>query len=323
MSGALGGRTAIVTGAASGIGLGITTRLIADGAAVFAAARSKEDLERVYEQAAIAGGFAGELHRPGVADDLVATAVETLGHVDVLVNNAGGGVIRPTLEHTEETLRATVDNNLWTTIYCVRAVLPHMVSRGHGRIVNIGADSVRTGLVDHAMYNAAKGGVHAMVTGLAREFAAAGITANTVAPCYVVHRNGQLLESGQAPHVWCTSSRRQRPSSRLDGRAIRLRSRQPSPSLPARTADSSPGKRFTSTAAAAWGDGPFPTTRKDQNEKPPVWGTSRRPVRRYRRCRAKPVRSERTLAMTARPPTSPPTRHAISPLGTSVTWPPP
>ena len=200
MSGALSGRTAIVTGAASGIGLGITTRLIADGAAVFAATRGKEDLERVCEQAAIAGGFTGELHQTGAADDLVATAVETLGHVDVLVNNAGGGVIRPTLEHTEETLRATVDNNLWTTIYCVRAVLPHMVSRGHGRIVNIGADSVRTGLVDHAMYNAAKGGVHAMVTGIAREFAGAGITANTVAPCYVrTPELAKLLESGQAP----------------------------------------------------------------------------------------------------------------------------
>jgi 2,3-dihydroxy-2,3-dihydro-p-cumate dehydrogenase len=135
-----------------------------------------------------------------VADDLAATAVETLGHVDVLVNNAGGGVIRPTLEHTEESLRATVDNNLWTTIYCVRAVLPHMASRGHGRIVNIGADSVRTGLTDHAMYNAAKGGVHAMVTGLAREFAATGITANTVAPCYVrTPELTTLLESGQAP----------------------------------------------------------------------------------------------------------------------------
>jgi 2,3-dihydroxy-2,3-dihydro-p-cumate dehydrogenase len=200
VSGALSGRTAVVTGAASGIGLGITTRLIADGAAVFATTRSKEDLVRVYERAAIAGGFVGELHKPGVADDLIAMAVETLGHVDVLVNNAGGGVIRPTLEHTEESLRATVDNNLWTTIYCVRAVLPHMVSRNHGRIVNIGADSVRTGLMDHAMYNAAKGGVHAMVTGLAREFATAGITANTVAPCYVrTPELATLLESGQAP----------------------------------------------------------------------------------------------------------------------------
>src|ERR1700739_2285428 len=200
MSGALDGRTAIVTGAASGIGLGITTRLIANGAAVFAATRGKEDLERVYGHAAITGGFVGELHQPGAADDLVATAVETLGHVDVLVNNAGGGVIRPTLEHTEGTLRATVDNNLWTTIYCVRAVLPHMLSRGHGRIVNIGADSVRSGLVDHAMYNAAKGGVHAMVTGIAREFAGAGITANTVAPCYVrTPELPKLFESGQAP----------------------------------------------------------------------------------------------------------------------------
>jgi 2,3-dihydroxy-2,3-dihydro-p-cumate dehydrogenase len=190
MSGALSGRTVLVTGTGSGIGLSIATRLIADGAAVFAATRTKGDLERVYEHAAIAGGFVGELDEPGVSDQLVAEAIETLGHIDVLINNAGGGVIRPTLEHDEESLRATVDNNLWTTIYCVRAALPHMVSRRHGRIINIGAYSVRT----------AKGGVHAMVTGLAREFADAGITANTVAPCYVrTPELAALFESGQAP----------------------------------------------------------------------------------------------------------------------------
>jgi len=83
MSDVLCGRTAVVTGAASGIGLGITARLIDDGAAVFAATRSKEDLERVYEQAAITGGFTGELHHPRVADDLAARAVEMLGHVDI------------------------------------------------------------------------------------------------------------------------------------------------------------------------------------------------------------------------------------------------
>jgi len=200
VSDALRGRTALVTGASSGIGLGIARRLIADGARVFAATRSKEDLENVRDQVDIAAGFVGELQHAGVADDLVATAVGTLGHVDILVNNAGGGVIRPTLEHTEESLRSTVDNNLWTTIYCVRAVLPHMISRGCGRIINIGADSVRTGLMDHAMYNAAKGGAHAMVTGLAREFAANGITANTVAPCYVFTPElARLFESGHAP----------------------------------------------------------------------------------------------------------------------------
>jgi 2,3-dihydroxy-2,3-dihydro-p-cumate dehydrogenase len=200
MTTALSGRTAIVTGASSGIGLGIVRRLAADGARVFAATRSKEDLEKVLDQVEVAGGFVGELQEPGVADDLVNTAIGELGHVDILVNNAGGGVIRPTLEHTEETLRATVDNNLWTTLHCVRAALPHMVSRGHGRIINIGADSVRTGLMDHAMYNAAKGGVHAMVTGLAVEYAGDGITANTVAPCYVqTPELTALFETGGAP----------------------------------------------------------------------------------------------------------------------------
>lgn len=199
MSGALTGRTAIVTGTASGIGLGIARRLVDDGARVFAASRSTEDLEKVTSQAAVVGGFVGELQQPGVADELVAAAIEALGHIDVLVNNAGGGVIKPTLEHTEETLQATIDNNLWTTIRCTRAVLPHMVSREHGRLINIGADSVRTGLMDHAMYNAAKGGAHAMMTGLAREFARVGITANTVAPCYVLTPElAALFASGQA-----------------------------------------------------------------------------------------------------------------------------
>ncbi|BBZ74855.1 2-hydroxycyclohexane-1-carbonyl-CoA dehydrogenase [Mycolicibacterium anyangense] len=189
-----------MTGASSGIGLGIAERLIADGARVFAVTRSQADLDRVTGSIPVTGGFVGELHTPDVAADLVTAAVQSLGHVDILVNNAGGGVIAPTLEHTEETLQATIDNNLWTTIRCVRAVLPHMISRGHGRIVNVGADSVRTGLMDHAIYNAAKGGVHAMVTGLAREFADSGITANTVAPCYVrTPELSALFASGAAP----------------------------------------------------------------------------------------------------------------------------
>jgi 2,3-dihydroxy-2,3-dihydro-p-cumate dehydrogenase len=199
VSGALVGRTAIVTGASSGIGLGIVQRLTADGARVFAATRAKEDLEGVVDHTDIAGGFVGDLHRPGVADDLVNAAIGALGHVDILVNNAGGGVIAATVEHTEDTLRATIDNNLWTTIYCVRAALPHMLSRCQGRIINIGADSVRTGLMDHAMYNAAKGGVHAMVSGLAVECARHGVTANTVAPCYIqTSELTSLLDGGSA-----------------------------------------------------------------------------------------------------------------------------
>ena len=79
MSATLAGRTAIVTGASSGIGLGIARRLTADGARVFAATRSKEDLEKVMDQLGIAGGFVGELQQAGVADDLVNTAIGSWG----------------------------------------------------------------------------------------------------------------------------------------------------------------------------------------------------------------------------------------------------
>jgi 2,3-dihydroxy-2,3-dihydro-p-cumate dehydrogenase len=172
---------------------------------IFAATQHKEDLEVFtadFSSCAdfVAGGFVGGLHEPGVAEQMINEAVAALRHVDILVNNAGGGVILPTLQHTEETLQATIDNNLWTTLRCTLAVLPHMISRRHGRIINIGAESVRNGLADHAVYNAAKGGVHAMVTGLAREFASAGITANTVAPSYVLTPElAAKFDSGAAP----------------------------------------------------------------------------------------------------------------------------
>ncbi len=112
--------------------------------------------------------------------------MEQLGTPAILINNAGGGILRPFLDHTPETLRTTIDRNLWTAIWCSWHALPHMKAAGWGRIVNIGADSVRNGLFDHAGYNAAKGGMHGMTTGLAREFARDGITVNTVAPCAVV-----------------------------------------------------------------------------------------------------------------------------------------
>ena len=186
MTGPLTGRTAVVTGGATGIGFGIARRLLADGARVLIGGRSDAEAKGGAEALRADGFevavFAGDLSVAGEAQRLLESAVGALGGVDILVNNAGGGVIRPTLEHTEETLRATIDNNLWTTLRATLAILPHMVARGGGRIVNIGAESVRNGLTDHAVYNAAKGGVHAIATGLAREFAASGITVNVVSP---------------------------------------------------------------------------------------------------------------------------------------------
>ncbi len=193
----LGGKIAVVTGSARGIGKAIALRLAREGAALVVSDIQGEGLDALCDELEAAGspraiGHAADLSVEEGAAGLLAAALEAHGRVDILVNNAGGGVIRPFLEHTPETLRQTIDRNLWTTIWCTRAFLPGMIERQHGRVVNIGADSVHTGTYSHAGYNAAKGGVHALVTGLAFEFAKEGVTFNVVSP------GGVLTEDLQA-----------------------------------------------------------------------------------------------------------------------------
>jgi 2,3-dihydroxy-2,3-dihydro-p-cumate dehydrogenase len=191
----LTGQVAIVTGAGRGIGRAIAERLARDCASVMIC-----DLDPALAADAAAAlphperlaSFAGNLAREEVARAMVDQTMAQFGRIDILVNNAGGGILRPFLAHTPATLIETVDRNLWTAVWCCWLVLPHMKAAGYGRIVNIGADSVRNGLAEHAGYNAAKGGVHAMTTGLAREFVRDGITVNTVAPCLV--QTQQLLD---------------------------------------------------------------------------------------------------------------------------------
>lgn len=196
-------RVAVVTGVARGIGLAIAERLAADGAHLVLADSDEAGLSvalaRVRELGAEATSIAGDLSQEAIAHGTVAEAIKRFGRVDILVNNAGGGVILPFLEQTPETLRRTIDRNLWTVIWCCRAVLPVMRAQQYGRIVNLGADSVRSGLYAHSAYNAAKGGVHALSSGLAREFAREGITVNTIAPCAV--NTPQLIEVAKGDPV--------------------------------------------------------------------------------------------------------------------------
>jgi len=180
----------IVTGAASGIGAVIARHFADAGARLMLSDVNEKQLTAVAEDIAASGHEmpavkAGDLSKEEIAGAVVKSAIEAFGTLDVLVNNAGGGIIKPFLDHTPDTLRTTIDRNLWTTVWCTWHAVPTMKAKGYGRVVNIGADSVRNGLWDHAAYNAAKGGVHAIVTGLAREFARDGITFNVVAPCIV------------------------------------------------------------------------------------------------------------------------------------------
>lgn len=186
----LSGKSAIVTGAAMGIGRAIAFDLARHGSEVLIA-----DLEGAKAAATAAAITAehgvktavheGDLSEEAVFQAAVDAAIAAFGKIDILVNNAGGGVIKPFLEHTPRTLHTTINRNLWTVIWGCRCVLPHMLARDAGRIINLGADSVRNGLWEHAAYNAAKGGVHGITTGLAREFAQSKLTFNAVAPCAV------------------------------------------------------------------------------------------------------------------------------------------
>jgi len=198
--GNLKGKIAVVTGSARGIGKAIATRLAQEGAALVLSDINGDALAGLCAELQAAGSpraiaHAADLSREEGAQALLAATLEAHGRADILVNNAGGGVIRPFLEHTPETLRQTIDRNLWTTIWCTRAFLPGMIERQHGRVINIGADSVHTGTYSHAGYNAAKGGVHALVTGLAFEFAKWGVTFNVVSPGGVLTEDLQAMMS--------------------------------------------------------------------------------------------------------------------------------
>lgn len=186
-AGKLAGQTALITGTARGLGVVIAEQFGRDGANVVLVDRDGGNLPSVAKKVKAAGAgevlwTAQDLSIEEGANEAVDVAVQKFGRLDILVNNAGGGIIRPFLEHTPETLRETLDRNLWTTLWCLRAGLPHMAQQGYGRIVNISADSVHTGVWSHAAYNAAKGGVNGLTTGLAFEFASKGITVNSVSP---------------------------------------------------------------------------------------------------------------------------------------------
>jgi 2,3-dihydroxy-2,3-dihydro-p-cumate dehydrogenase len=183
----LEGKVAIVTGSSRGIGHAIAHTLAKDGAKVMVTGLEDAETRKSADELTLQYGaevehYIGDL---SIEENVRAMTEQTLnrwGKIDILVNNAGGGVILPFLEHTPETLKTTIDRNLWTALWTCRVILPYMIKENYGRIINLGADSVRNGLWDHAAYNAAKGGVHGLTTGLAREFAMYDITVNSVAP---------------------------------------------------------------------------------------------------------------------------------------------
>jgi 2-hydroxycyclohexanecarboxyl-CoA dehydrogenase len=164
-------RTALVTGAARGIGRAIADQLAADGM-------------RVAACDVIEGP---DIVPMDVTDTTsVDAAVERIeaehGPVDVLVNNAGWDELRPFLDTGEEFWERVIEINYKGCLRTTKRVLPGMVERGWGRVVNIGSDAGRVGSSMESVYAGAKGGVIAFTKTIAREVARKGVTANVVCP---------------------------------------------------------------------------------------------------------------------------------------------
>lgn len=180
MSGRLEGLTTIVTGASSGIGEGVAERFVAEGATVFAAARSSVAIDG-------ATWVRTDVTDPAAVDALVAAAVAATGRLDVIVNNAGVQVEKPIETTTDDEFALVMDVNVKGVFHGCRAAVRQMIAQEvGGSIINIG--SVAGNAADHGMavYNASKGAVHALTRAIATDNGRHGIRCNAISPGWIM-----------------------------------------------------------------------------------------------------------------------------------------
>jgi 2-hydroxycyclohexanecarboxyl-CoA dehydrogenase len=179
-------KTVIVTGGAGGIGGATCRRFAAEGAKVAVFDMNLDAAQKVADGIKASGGIAAafkcDITDRTAVDTAVAATLAQFGPIDVLVNNAGWDVFKPFVKTVPDEWSKLIAINLTGALHMLHAVLPGMVERNAGRIVNIASDAARGGSSGEAVYSACKGGLVALSKTLAREHARHNITVNVVCP---------------------------------------------------------------------------------------------------------------------------------------------
>ena len=183
----LRGRVVLVTGSSRGIGAEVAVRAAAEGATVAVHYRTDAAAARGIVEKVRATGAEGDCFDADVADGrqatrLVERVIERFGRIDGLVNNAGLTQVGPFLDIEPAEWDAVIATDLTGAFHTCRAVLPSMVERGSGSIVNIASRLGQIGVAETAAYSAAKAGLIGLTRSLAREFGPKGIRVNAIAP---------------------------------------------------------------------------------------------------------------------------------------------
>jgi NAD(P)-dependent dehydrogenase (short-subunit alcohol dehydrogenase family) len=175
-------RTALVTGATSGIGRAAALKLARDGFKVLVHGRDAERGAAVVKEIESDGGsaefLAGDLTDVGAIAQLAAAA----GDVDVLVNNAGFSWFGPSADLDPDTYDGLFDANVRSAYYLTAAIAPKMAQRGHGTVINLGSMAGQIGLAGGAAYSATKAALASLTRSWAAEYSPAGVRVNTIAP---------------------------------------------------------------------------------------------------------------------------------------------
>jgi 3-oxoacyl-[acyl-carrier protein] reductase len=199
------GQTAVVTGGARGIGLGVAQRLASEGCRVALWDRSFEPLDASAAGFAPAAAITMDVADHASVEGALAATLRSLGHVDILINNAGiNGPVVPAWEYSLEAWERVLAIDLTGVFHCCRAVVPGMRARRYGRIVNVASIAGKEGMPGIAPYSAAKAGVIGFTKALARELVDSGVMVNAIAPAIT---ETDLLKEVTAEHIAAAKSR--------------------------------------------------------------------------------------------------------------------